>query len=268
MTNSLIRIYARPKLNAPVMLAAWPGISSVATIVATYLAKKLEFKLLGEIEASYFFDPIGVLARDNVIEEPQFPQSTFYYWKHRKGEHDIVLFVGEAQPSAKSYELAHCVLDVAARFQVQRIVTCAAAATRIHHSEQPKAWGVVTGPSLVGDLEKYNLVQKGPLHISGLNGLLLGVAKERNMDGICLLGEVPMYATRMPNPMAALAVLRVLTGMLGIRIDLKELEVLSEETRERIKQAAAQAMGEYIDYFTEPIWEQGEDDEGEYQEEG
>ena len=30
-----------------------------------------------------------------------------------------------------------------------------------------------------------------------------------------------------------------------------------------MKQAAAAAMGEYIDYFTEPIWEYGEDEEEE-----
>jgi len=33
--------------------------------------------------------------------------------------------------------------------------------------------------------------------------------------------------------------------------------------KERMKQVAAQAMGEYIDYFTEPIWEQGGEEEGE-----
>ena len=32
------------------------------------------------------------------------------------------------------------------------------------------------------------------------------------------------------------------------------------EARERMKEIAAEAMEEYIDYFTEPIWERGEDD--------
>jgi hypothetical protein len=30
-----------------------------------------------------------------------------------------------------------------------------------------------------------------------------------------------------------------------------------------MKQVAAEAMEEYIDYFTEPIWERGEDEEEE-----
>ena len=81
-----IKIHAKPKLNAPVMLAAWPGIGNVSIILATYLKGKLDFKDLAEIEASYFFDPIGVVVRDNVVESPQFPQSKFYYWKNKVGK--------------------------------------------------------------------------------------------------------------------------------------------------------------------------------------
>ena len=245
------------------MLAAWPGISNVAMIVATYLARKLEFRRLAEVQASYFFDPIGVLVKNNVVEEPQFPQSRFYYWKNRAGGSDIILFIGEAQPATKEYDMANCVLDVGQRFRVKKVYTCAAALTRIHHTEQPRVWGVGTSQAVAQELEGYNLVQGGNLQISGLNGLLLGVAKKRDIDGICLLGEVPTYATRVQNPIAALAILKKLTKMLGIEIDTDELAQLASETRETMKQMAAEAMEEYIDYFTEPIWERGEDEEGE-----
>jgi predicted ATP-grasp superfamily ATP-dependent carboligase len=49
--------------------------------------------------------------------------------------------------------------------------------------------------------------------------------------------------------------------MLDIEIDTSELAQLASETKERMKQLADQAMGEYIDLFTEPIWEQGEEEE-------
>ena len=259
--KGLVKLCARPKLKSPVMLAAWPGIGNVSIIVATYLKRKLNFKELGEIEASYFFDPIGVVVKDNVVEAPQFPQNKFYYWKNKDGGSDIILFIGEDQPAAKAYELANCVLDVGLHFQVKRIYTCAAALTRIHHTEQPRVWGVATNQQVVEDLKKYNLVERGNLQISGLNGLLLGVTKEKDIEGVCLLGEVPMYATRIQNPMAALVVLEVLAKMLGIKIDMVELAQLAKETKERMKQVAAEAMGEYIDYFTEPIWEQREEEE-------
>jgi proteasome assembly chaperone (PAC2) family protein len=262
--RDLIKLSAHPKLNEPNMLAAWPGVGNVAIIIATYLSTKLNFKDLAEVQPESFFDPTGVLVEDSIIEAPQFPQSKFYYRKNdKKGGSDLILFMGDDQPARKGYELAHCVLDVAERFHVKRVYTCAAALTRIHHTEQPKVWGVGTNHKLVQELKKLNLKQKGNLQIAGLNGLLLGVAKEREIDGVCLLGEVPMYASRMPNPMAALAVLRILSKMLEMEVDFVELARVAEETREKMKQAAAEAMGQYIDYFTQPIWEQGEGEDGE-----
>ncbi len=261
--KGLVKIHARPKLNSPNLLAAWPGVGNVSIIVATYLERKLNFKRLAEIEAPHFFDPIGVVVRDNMVEAPQFPQSKFYYWKNEGGGSDVILFIGDDQPSAKGYELANCVLDVGLNFKVKRIYTCAAALTRIHHTEQPRVWGIATSQQAAGDLKRYDLAQRGNLQIAGLNGLLLGVAKERDIEGVCLLGEVPMYATRIQNPMTALAIIKPLTEILDIKVDTDELAQLASETREKLKQVAAEAMGEYIDYFTEPIWEQGEEEDEE-----
>jgi hypothetical protein len=59
---------------------------------------------------------------------------------------------------------------------------------------------------------------------------------------------------------AALAIVQALTRLLGIKIDYSELRMAAAEARERMKQIAAEAMEEYIDYFTEPIWEREEDE--------
>jgi hypothetical protein len=55
--------------------------------------------------------------------------------------------------------------------------------------------------------------------------------------------------------------------LLDIEIDTKDLVEHAKEMMEQIKQAMTIAMGEYIEHFTQPIWEQGEgemdEDEGE-----
>ncbi len=261
--KNIVKIHARPKLNSPNMLAVWPGIGNVSMITATCLLRNLDFKELGEIEASYFFDPIGVIVRDSVVEAPQFPQNRFYYWKNKEKGSDIILFIGDDQPATKGYELANCVLDVGLRFQTKRVYTCAAALSRIHHTESPRVWGVATNQQVVEDLKRYDLVQKSNFQIAGLNGLLLGVAKERNIEAVCLLGEVPGYASQIQNPMAALAVVNMLTKMLNIRLDTTELAQIAAETKETMKQVAAEAMGKYIDYLTMPIWEHEEEEDEE-----
>ena len=182
--SNLVKIHARPKLHEPNMLAAWPGIANVAMIAGSYLARKLNPKPLAEVVAPYFFDPIGVLVRDNVVESPQFPESRFFYWKNVPGKKDLIIFIGDDQPTSKTYEMAHTVIDVAERFGVKRLYTCAAALTRIHHSEQPKVWGAATREPLLTDLKARGLVMGGDLQrfpfgkvvFPAVGGLLAGDA--------------------------------------------------------------------------------------------
>ena len=258
-TRELIKIMARPKLNKPNLVAAWPGISSVALIVATYLLDKLPFKDLAEIRPVYFFEPIGVLAANNIVEAPSFPQSRFYYYKNPGAENDLILFISDAQPSSKAYDMANAILDLGTRFHMNRVYTCAAALTRVHHTEFPPVRAVATDPAMLDELKTLGLNRPGNLQISGLNGLLLGVAKERKIDGMCLMGDVPSYSHRIQNPMAALAILQKLKPMLGIEVDTADLATVAREAQQRMKQVATEAMEDYIDFFTEPIWEQDED---------
>ena len=260
-TKDVIRLYKRPRPKSCYMIASWPGIGDVSLTAAKYLIEKLNAVEIGEIEPVNFFEPVGVTVRDNLVESPRFPESKFYYWQYPKAGKGLVIFIGEEQPAFKGYELVNCVLDVAQRLKVSRIYSCAAAVTRIHHSEEMKVWGAATNSDLVEELNKHNVILRGNLRIAGLNGLILGMAQERGMEGVCLLGEVPAYATQIANPKASLAVLGVLTKMLGITLDLTELGHLAEQVDEEMDRIAKRVTAEFIDQFTEPIWEQDEEEE-------
>jgi len=259
--KDLIKLYKHPRPKSCSMLASWPGIGDVSLTAAKYLVEKLNAAEIGEIEPVNFFEPVGVTVKENVVESPRFPESKFYYWQYPKAGKGLVIFIGEEQPAFKGYELVNCVLDVAQRLKVSRVYSCAAAVTRVHHSEEMKVWGATTTSDLVDELSKQNVILRGNLRIAGLNGLILGMAQERGMEGICLLGEVPSYATQIANPKASLAVLGILTKMLGITLDLAELGHLAERVDEEMDRIAKKVTAEFIDQFTEPIWEQDEEEE-------
>lgn len=256
-----VTLYKRPSPKGCFMLASWPGIGDVSLTAAKYLVEKLNAVEIGEIDPVSFFEPVGVTVKENVVERPRFPESKFYYCRPKRAGKGLVVFIGEEQPVFKGYELVNCVLDVAQKLKVETIYSCAAAVTRVHHSEEMKVWGVATDPGLVDELSKRNVILRGDLRIAGLNGLILGMAKERGMQGICLLGEVPAYATQIANPKASLAVLGILTEMLGIVLDLSELSRLAEQVDEEMDRIAKRVTAEFIDQFTEPIWEQDEDED-------
>ena len=256
----ILRVRERPELINPVLVAAWPGIGNVALRAITYLKDKLGAYEFADIEPSYFFDPTSVLVSENIILAPEFPSSKFYYWTG--SPQDIIFFISDAQPILKQYELANIILDFVQEMGVRRVYTCAAAIIP-ERTEELKVWGAATDEYLLKELERYDITLVGEFRIRGLNGLLLSAAKVRGMEGICLLGETPQAVAEFENPRASLAVLRVLTRILGVEIDTGELEEEVRRIEAEIERISKEALSKFIDHFTKPLWERKTDGENE-----
>jgi len=255
-----IRSHEEPELHNPLLIAAWPGIANVALTAASYLVDKLEAKEFAEIEPLSYFDIEGTYVEKSLIQSPRLPQSKFYYWKGRRSEGDLVVFVGEAQPIAKNHQFANEMPDFAEKLGITQIYTFAAAIVP-QFAEKPRVWAAATDAGLLHELEALGLVLKGNFYIAGMNGLLLSLAKERNMKGICLLGETPQYLSEISNPVASKSVLEVLASILKIKIDMTELEQMVEQARQEIEEAIKESRRQYIDNFTVPLWERPEEEE-------
>ncbi len=255
------KIRRTPKLVNPSLIAAWPGVGNVALIAVTYLKDKLKAKTLGELDPQGFFDLGGVFIKDNLIELPEFPHSAFFYWKRtgNKGN-DVLFFLSEAQPALGAYEYVGKVLDIAESLGVSRVYTLAAAVTE-HHPDEPRVLGAATSPQLLEELKQYKVVLSGDFYVAGLNGLLLGAAKERGLEGICLLGETVKYAAKLANPRSSQAVLEVLTRIIEVKIDLSELKEFADGTEKQLRQIGDEIRREYLQHFTKPIWEREEHEE-------
>ncbi len=229
-----VRLYARPELRRPYMVAAWSGMGAVALLSAHLLCQELNADLLGEIDPQAFFSPSQVLVQEGLVQAPLFPESKFYFWD--KGpEHDLIILIGAEQP-ANVHGMALSVLDVAQQFGVERIHTAAAMATFIHHAQDPRVWGTATHSGLLVEMQAHGVSVMEQGTISGLNGLLLAIARERGIQGLCLLGEIPVYATQMINPAASRAVLAVLARMLGVRIDTTRLDLWADRLAPQMDQ--------------------------------
>jgi len=265
--KSLVKLQEEPNPRECYMLASWPGISNVSLLVSWYLRDHLQAREIGELDSASFFEPMGVEVKENVVEAPRFPQNKFYYWEDDKAETGLVLFQGEEQPASGGYELVNQVLDVAKKLKVKRVFSCAAGIARTYHRDQPRVWGVATEQKILEEMKEKGVVFRGDFRIAGLNGLFLGRARERGFEGACLLGEVPAYATQMANPRAAQVVLKALIRLLEIEVDLSEISELAGRMEEEMDRVTKEATVEFLDHFTEPIWEQGDDEEDEEDEE-
>ena len=246
-------IYKEPTLENPIMVASWPGIGNIGIIAVDTLRNMLEAEELGEIEPWDFFYPKKVLIRNGELKDLEFPSSKFYF--KRTGEKDLLFFIGEEQPAdggrtyaegKKAYQMANLVLDVAQRFGCQRVYTSGAAVAPIHHTTRPKVWAVPNSKGLISEVKTYeNAIlmseiegREGQGNITGLNGLLLGVARKRGIEAICVMGEIPVYLQGFPfpYPKASKSVLEVLTTALGIEIDMDRISSFIERSDKEIEQ--------------------------------
>lgn len=73
--------------------------------------------------------------------------------------------------------------------------------------------------------------------ITGLNGLLLAVARKRGLESICLMGEIPDWLSQVPQPYpkASKSVLEVFTQILGVGIDFGVLDYMTAQIDEVIE---------------------------------
>jgi proteasome assembly chaperone (PAC2) family protein len=239
-----IRLHKEPKLEKPDLVASWPGIGNIGIIAVNTLRSQIQAEELGEIEPWDFFYPRKVIIKGGMLEGLEFPSSKFYY--KRLGKKDLVVFIGEEQPTnggrmyaegRKAYEMANLVLDVAERFGCRRVYTSGAAVAPTHHTMRPRVWAVTSTEDLTKEVKSYdNTVLMGEIEgrgeqgsITGLNGLLLGLAKKRGFESICLMGEIPDYLSGapFPYPKASKSVLEVLTNLLGVKIDCTILDEMA-----------------------------------------
>jgi proteasome assembly chaperone (PAC2) family protein len=224
-------------------------MGSVALGAGSFLVDRLKAVTLHEVEVNDYFDIDKVEILNGCVRSARTPRSTFYAWRNPSGGPDLVIFVGEAQPSNRGYEFCHKLMDRAVGFGVERVFTFAAMATPIHPAAAPRVFGVVSDVRDLADLQKLkrvSVLKEG--EISGLNGILLAVAGERGLPGTCLLGELPFFAIGVPNPKASRAVLQVFQEISDIRFDMAELDDNIRsiergliELLDRMNRAAAQA---------------------------
>ena len=241
MDASPIRIIESPPLHEPILVAAWPGLGLVGLKTVQFLHEQFPSTLLAEIEAPEFFRVAGVKIDAGLLLQPELPSSRFFHVSVPGALHDVLIFIGDDQPApGKEFAFANLVVDVAQHFGVRRIYTAAAMVTNLNHTQPSRVWAAGTTRHVLEDLPRDGYVELQEGQIGGLNGLLLGVAGMRHIEGCCLLGEIPYYVTNLENPKASAVILSTLASVLHLKLDLSTIEQKAVFVESQIDQAVRQ----------------------------
>lgn len=226
MDKIILNQYKRPRLTNPILIGGLPGIGNVGKIAAEYLVEKLKMERLADVFSQYlppqvFIDDDGVvkLARNSL------------YYKKIAGKSDLLVLVGDFQGTTQEgqYEISHFILELAKKLNVSFVYTLGGYSTG-KIVETPRVLGAVTNTEILETLQDNGVVfPKGEPGggIVGSAGVMLGLGKEVfSLNGACLMGETSGY---FADPKGAKEIVRVLKGILGLKIDLSDLEERSKQ---------------------------------------
>ncbi len=241
------------KLKDPWLVAVWPGMGHVAMAAGYYLMAKLGMHSLAEFSPRGLFEVEHADVQGGLIRTGRLPRSRFFVWRDPRGEHDLVVFIGEAQPPVGKYAFCQRLIDFAKDLGVKRVFTIGALATPMRPEHESRVAAAATNEAGLAELKHQGLEIIEDGHIGGLHGILLGVAAEQGLSGYSLLGEMPQLFVQLPFPKASLAVLERFATFAEIELDFQEL-------REQV-QAMEVQFGQVMAQIDQTIGQETEEEE-------
>jgi len=218
MKETYIKEFANVEPKNPILIEGLPGLGLVGKIAIRYLIKQLKAKKFAYLYSPHFPYFVLVSKKGNV----RLLRGSFYFWKNKDGKNDLLLFTGDSQSQTieGQYEIADRMLDFSQKHQVKTIVTIGG--YRVETDDKPKVFVAATSPDILTKATKGGaIVSDSGSPIVGTAGLILGLARFKKIDALCLLGETRGY---LPDPMAARSVLEVLKAMFNFDLDLAGLD--------------------------------------------
>jgi len=224
LTKIEVQILKRPILNKPVLVCGLPGSGFVGKVAVEHLITELKAEIFGIIY-SHNFPPQVLIRPDGTID---ILKNELYYWNSKDSTNDLIIYTGDSQPiiQGTDYEIADRVLEISNKLGVNRVFTLAAYITG-SFVKDPKVYGTGTDIKIIEEIIKHGVVKMNEGTITGMNGLLVGLAKTKGMQGISLLGETSGYIV---DANASRAVLNAFGKIMNLEIDMSNLTKRVQKT--------------------------------------
>ena len=245
----------KPRLRQPYMvfgISGWVDSGEVATGSVSYLRRKLEAIKFAEMSIARFHVhqvpgqvSLGphITIEDGIIKEHRLPQNQFFYWVNPRADHDLILFLG-TEPNLNWEEYAGAILDVAQEFAVSRIYRLGGVLDNHPYTKEPGVSCICSSPELKAEMQKYAVQftsYKGP---STFGTTLLYFCQNRGLQMVGMTARATYYPefniVISYNPKAIRALVRRLHHLLGLNLDLSDLDKEVDDLKGKLTFIASQ----------------------------
>lgn len=250
-----LNLIKEPVLVRPVLVTAfagWPDAGSVATGAVRYLRDKLGASLFAELRPEEFYiftelRPQTAIGDDAWERRLTWPANNFYSWKGEGGVPDLVLLLG-IEPHLKWATFVDSILDLAQNLSVARVISLGGTLDSVPHTREPVISGASSGPDL-RDALKFLSVRpsdyEGP---TSIHSAFLEGCNRRGLPNASLWGHGPVYLQATPNPRVCYTLVRRLLAILGLPLDLNDMEEAAAAFDRQVDEAVAKnpELQEYV----------------------
>jgi predicted ATP-grasp superfamily ATP-dependent carboligase len=214
-------------LRAPALVCAfqgWNDAGDAASSAVSFLATSLKASRFARVESEEFFDfqanrPCIRFAEPG-RREIVWPGVEVFEALAPKAPRDLVLVQG-VEPSMRWRAFCGQLIDLAEALGVQLVVSLGALLGDIPHTRPVVLTGHASDPALVARLEMQGSSYEGP---TGIVGVLHTACIEAGLPSASLWASVPHYVAAATNPKAALALVRRVERLVGVSVDVSQLE--------------------------------------------
>lgn len=231
-----------PHLRSPLMVCAfrgWNDAAAAASTALTAIANSLDADLIARVDPEEFFDFQSTRPTISMDEGQtrriDWPENNLYAVSVPAADRDLVLLDG-TEPNLRWRTFSETIATTADALGIEMIITLGALIAEVSHTLPVPITGLASSAELVEELELERSNYEGP---TGIVGVVHDLFRQNDIPSASLWAAVPHYVAAVPNPKAALALLRRLEGLTGIAVEASELEEETADYEEQIGRAVA-----------------------------
>jgi proteasome assembly chaperone (PAC2) family protein len=231
-----------PQLRSPILVCTFRGWNDAAAAASTALgavAEALDSEVIAEVDPEDYFDfqatrPTIVLS-EGQARHIEWPENTLIAARVPAADRDLVLLDG-TEPNLRWRTFSETIATAADALGVEMVITLGALIAEVSHTLPVPITGLASDETLVEELDLQRSNYEGP---TGIVGVVHDCCRQMGMTSASLWAAVPHYIAAVPNPKAALALLRRLEGLTGIAIEAADLEEEATSYEEQISRAVS-----------------------------
>ena len=237
-----LRVHRRPELTRPVLIAAfrgWNDGAQAASLAAGYLAKTWQAQRFAHLDPEEFFDFQAtrphVSLEAGMTRKIDWPETAFYHARPDGLDRDVVLLLG-IEPNLRWRTFTDLLVGLVGELGVEMMITLGALLADVPHTRPSPVTASASDPDLVRQLGLSESRYEGP---TGIVGVLHDACRQAEIPSASLWVAVPHYVSLTPSPRAAVALCERLGGLIGLDVDVAELEEAAQSYEEQVSEAVA-----------------------------